>query len=115
MGACLDPRPGTTNHVDMPESARQKNVLQTSRKPFRTKTLRLLPLEKRIFDQACEALNGMERSQLMQEAVIDEAARLGVRWSADPAPPLESSWRYMPQRGGERTAEPVNVNETARC
>jgi hypothetical protein len=69
MGACLDRRSGATHHVDMAESARQIQAVQASRKPFRTKTLRLLPLEKRIFDQACEALNGMERSQLMQEAV----------------------------------------------
>src|SRR5689334_7694812 len=50
-------------------------------KSFRTKTLRLHPLENTIFDQACEALNSMERTQLMQEAVIFEAARLGIRWS----------------------------------
>jgi uncharacterized protein (DUF1778 family) len=67
-------------------------------KSFRTKTLRLHPLENLIFDQACEALNNMERTQLMQEAVIHEAARLGVRWTLEPAPPLTSSWPYMPQR-----------------
>ena len=67
-------------------------------KSFRTKTLRLHPLENLIFDQACEALNNMERTQLMQEAVIFEAARLGVRWTVEPAAPLTSSWPYMPQR-----------------
>ena len=72
---------------------------QEHRKSFRTKTLRLHPLENLIFEQACEALNGMERTQLMQEAVIHEAARLGIRWTVEPAPPLTSSWPYMPQRG----------------
>ena len=67
-------------------------------KSFRTKTLRLHPLENTIIDQACAALNGMERTQLMQEAVIHEAARLGVRWTLEPAPPLTSSWPYMPDR-----------------
>ena len=77
--------------------ARIQSVVE-NRKSFRTKTLRLHPLENMIFDQACEALNNMERTQLMQEAVIHEAARLGVRWSVEPAPPLTSSWPYMPQR-----------------
>jgi uncharacterized protein (DUF1778 family) len=71
---------------------------RAQRKSFRTKTLRMHPLENEIFDQACEALNGMERTQLMQEAVIHEAARLGVRWTVEPAEPLASSWPYMPDR-----------------
>ena len=78
-------------------------------KSFRTKTLRLHPLENQIFDQACEALNKMERTQLMQEAVIFEAARLGIRWSVDPVEPLESSWPYMPQRGDEPTEVRVSI------
>jgi uncharacterized protein (DUF1778 family) len=84
-------------------------VVQAIRKSFRTKTLRLHPLENLIFDQACEALNNMERTQLMQEAVINEATRLGVRWSVNPAPPLTSSWRYMPQRGNEPTEVRVSI------
>ena len=79
------------------------------RKSFRTKTLRLHPLENQIFDQACEALNNMERTQLMQEAVIHEAARLGVRWTVEPAPPLTTSWPYMPQRGDEPTEVRVSI------
>jgi uncharacterized protein (DUF1778 family) len=79
-------------------------------KSFRTKTLRLHPIENLIFDQACEALNGMERTQLMQEAVIHEAARLGVRWTLEPIPPLTSSWPYMPQRGDEPTEERVSIS-----
>ena len=79
------------------------------RKSFRTKTLRLHPIENRIFDQACEALNGMERTQLMQESVIHEAARLGVRWTVEPAPPLTSSWPYMPDRGDEPTEVRVSI------
>ena len=78
-------------------------------KSFRTKTLRLHPLENQIFDQACEALNSMERTQLMQEAVIFEAARLGIRWTVEPAPPLTSSWPYMPQRGDEPTEVRVSI------
>ncbi len=79
------------------------------RTSFRTKTLRLHPLENRIFEQACEALNGMERTQLMQEAVIHEAARLGVRWTAEAAPRLTSSWPYMPDRGDEPTEVRVSI------
>ena len=84
-------------------------AVQEHRKSFRTKTLRLHPLENLVFEQACEALNGMERTQLMQEAVIHEAARLGVRWSVDPAPPLTTSWPYMPQRGDEPTEVRVSI------
>ncbi|ACL64472.1 conserved hypothetical protein [Anaeromyxobacter dehalogenans 2CP-1] len=83
--------------------------VQEHRKSFRTKTLRLHPLENLIFEQACGALNGMERTQLMQEAVIHEAARLGVRWTLEPAPPLTSSWPYMPQRGDEPTEVRVSI------
>ena len=79
------------------------------RKSFRTKTLRLHPLENAIFDQACEALNNMERTQLMQEAVIHEAARLGVRWTMDPVAPLAASWPYLPQRGDEPTEVRVSI------
>jgi hypothetical protein len=84
-------------------------AVQEHRKSFRTKTLRLRPLENLIFEQACEALNGMERTQLMQEAVIHEAARLGVRWALEPAPPLTSSWPFMPQRGDEPTEVRVSI------
>jgi uncharacterized protein (DUF1778 family) len=80
-----------------------------SGKSFRTKTLRLHPLENHIFDQACEALNNMERTQLMQEAVIHEAARLGIRWSVEPPEPLATSWPYMPARGDEPTEVRVSI------
>jgi uncharacterized protein (DUF1778 family) len=78
-------------------------------KSFRTKTLRLHPLENSIIDRACEALNGMERTQLVQEAVISEASRLGVRWTAEPAEPLKKAWRYLPDRGDEPTGVRVSV------
>src|SRR5512138_764851 len=84
-------------------------AVQEDRKSFRTKTLRLHPLENMIFEQACQALNGMERTQLMQEAVIHEAARLGVRWTLEPAPPLTASWPYMPRRGEEPTEVRVSI------
>ena len=78
-------------------------------KSFRTKTLRLHPLENAIFDRACEALNGMERTQLMQEAIISEASRLGIRWTAEPPPPLKAPWRYLPDRGDEPTGVRVSI------
>jgi uncharacterized protein (DUF1778 family) len=78
-------------------------------KSFRTKTLRLHPLENAIFDRACEALNGMERTQLMQEAIISEASRLGIRWTAEPPAPLKTPWRYLPDRGDEPTGVRVSI------
>jgi uncharacterized protein (DUF1778 family) len=78
-------------------------------KSFRTKTLRLHPLENSIIDRACEALNGMERTQLVQEAVISEASRLGIRWTAEPAEPLKTAWPYLPDRGDEPTGVRVSV------
>lgn len=75
------------------------------------KTIRLLAEENRIFDRACDALGGLERGQLMQEAVLFEAFRLGVRYSAERPPPLEKPWPYLPDRGGEDvTAERVSVS-----
>ncbi len=90
--------------------ARIQAVQEQNRKSFRTKTLRLHPLENLIFEQACAALNGMERTQLMQEGVIHEAARLGVRWTVESPPPLRSSWPYMPQRGDEPTEVRVSIS-----
>src|SRR5512147_2553508 len=78
-------------------------------KSFRTKTLRLHPLENAIIDAACEALNGMERTQLVQEAVIFEAARLGIRWTSEVPPPLERPWPSLPDRGDEPTGVRVSV------
>ena len=78
-------------------------------KSFRTKTLRLHPFENAIIDRACEVLNGMERTQLAQEAVLTEAGRLGVRWGDDPMPPLAKSWPYLPKRGGARTGPRVSI------
>lgn len=78
-------------------------------KSFRTKTLRLHPLEDSIFDRACAALNGMERTQLVQEAVLTEASRLGIRWSVEPVQPLAASWPYLPQRGEEPTGARVSI------
>jgi uncharacterized protein (DUF1778 family) len=87
----------------------QVNAVGEGRKSFRTKTLRLHPRENLIFEAACEALNGMERTQLMQEAVIHEAARLGVRWTDERLAPLTSSWPYMPERGDEPTEVRVSI------
>jgi hypothetical protein len=65
------------------------------------KTIRLTRVEDLIFDAACDALGGLERAQLMQEAVLFEAFRLGVRYSASRPPPLEEPWPYLPDRGGD--------------
>jgi hypothetical protein len=69
----------------------------------------MLPLEDSLIDQACRALNGVERSLLVQEAVLVEASRLGVRWSAKPVPPLAGSWPYLPDRGNEVTGERTSI------
>ncbi len=78
-------------------------------KSFRTKTLRLHPLENAIFDAACAAFNGMERTQLRQEAVISEASRLGIYWTEEPPPPLGTDWPYLPDRGEEPTGVRVSI------
>jgi hypothetical protein len=64
------------------------------------KTIRLLSLEDVIFNGACDALGGIERAQLMQEAVLFEAFRLGVRYGDTPAPPLRAPWPFLPDRRG---------------
>jgi hypothetical protein len=73
--------------------------------PFGTsyivKTIRLLNYEDSVFDLACAALGGMERAQLMQEAVLAEAFRLGVRYSVTQPEPLAGPWPYLPDRGGD--------------
>ena len=83
--------------------------------PFGTsyivKTIRLLPIEDSIFDRTCDALGGLERAQLMQEAVLFETFRLGIRYSDTPPPPLTAPWRYLPERGGvDVTAVRVSIS-----
>jgi hypothetical protein len=83
--------------------------------PFGTsyivKTIRLLPVEDSIFDRACDALGGLERAHLMQEAVLFETFRLGIRYSAAPPPPLSSPWPYLPERGGvDVTAVRISIS-----
>ena len=80
-----------------------------SGKPFKNKTIRMHPYENEIIDSACAALNGVERSLLVQEAVHAEASRLGIRWSAESPPPLEVSWPYYPDRGEEATGVRVTI------
>lgn len=67
-------------------------------------------IENAILDQACEALNGIGRSQLMQEAVLFEACRLRVRWSAAPPPAREEPWRYMPDRRRESASIRLGIS-----
>jgi len=77
--------------------------------PFGTsyivKTIRLLSQENMVFDQACVALGDLERAQLMQEAVLFEALRLGVRYGDTRVPPRTGPWRYLPDRGGEEVTD----------
>jgi hypothetical protein len=77
------------------------------------KTIRLLALENLVFDRACEALGGLERAQLMQEAVLFEAFRLGVRFSDSPPPRLKAPWPFLPERGGEDVTD-VRVSISMR-
>lgn len=74
------------------------------------KTIRLLTLEDSIFDRACIALGGLERAQLMQEAVLFEAYRLGVRFGSRPPPPLSGAWPYLPERGDEATGQRISIS-----
>ena len=82
--------------------------------PFGTsyivKTIRLLAIENSVFDQACAALGDMERAQLMQEAVLAEAYRLGVRYSITPPEPLNAPWPYLPDRGEEVTDVRISIS-----
>lgn len=67
-------------------------------------------LENSLLEQACEALNGIERSQLAQEAAVAEASRLGVRWTEEPPPKLKDPWPYLPDRSRESTKLRVSVS-----
>jgi hypothetical protein len=74
------------------------------------KTIRLLAIENLVFDRACEALGGLERAQLMQEAVLFEAFRLGVRFSDSTPPPLKAPWPFLPDRGEDVTDVRVSIS-----
>jgi hypothetical protein len=82
--------------------------------PFGTsyiiKTIRLLSLEDLVIKQACSALGGIERAQLMQEATLFEAFRLGVRFSSERPPRLAGPWPYLPERGHEPTDIRVSIS-----
>jgi len=67
-------------------------------KAFRNKTMRVHPREDALIDRACAALHGVDRSTFMSEAVLFEASRLGVRFTAEPLKPLRTSWPYIPDR-----------------
>jgi hypothetical protein len=81
----------------------------TQGKCYRVKNLRLRILEDSIIERACEALNGVERSMLVQEAVLAETSRLGIRWSGKRPAPLAAPWPYVPERD-ERTGIRVTVS-----
>jgi hypothetical protein len=82
--------------------------------PFGTsyivKTIRLLNYENMVFDEACDALGDLERAQLMQEAVLFECFRLGVRYSVTPPAPLKRPWPYQPTRDGEVTGVRISIS-----
>ena len=73
-------------------------------------TMSVTAEEAAIIDGACEALHGIERSQLVQEAAIAEANRLGLRWSAVQPPPLTQPWVYLPMRGREITSFRLGIS-----
>jgi hypothetical protein len=75
-----------------------------------TKTIRLLPLENSVFNRACDALGSLERAQLMQEAVLFEAFRLGIRYSHSRPSPLKTAWPYLPDRSQEATDFRVSIS-----
>ena len=75
-----------------------------------TKTIRLQPTENAIFDQACDALGGLERAQLMQEAVLFEAFRLGVYFTVNTPEPITQPWPYLPDRSEEPTEARVTIS-----
>jgi hypothetical protein len=66
--------------------------------------------EDSIINRACEALGGLERSQLVQEAALSEANRMGIRWSVDRPPPLTDPWPHLPDRSAEATAVRVTIS-----
>ncbi len=74
------------------------------------KTIRLVAWEIGLIDAACEALGGIERAQLMQEAVQAEAQRLGIRFSAEEPPLLRKAWPYLPERGGPATDVRISIS-----
>jgi hypothetical protein len=74
------------------------------------KTIRLLVYEDMVFDQACDALGNLERAQLMQEAVLFECCRLGVRYSIARPRPLKHPWPYRPTRDGEVTGVRISIS-----
>lgn len=74
------------------------------------KTIRLLAWEIAVIDAACEALGGVERAQLMQEAVQAEAQRLGIRFSAEEPPPMRGRWPYLPERGEPATDVRISIS-----
>ena len=76
---------------------------------FVLRTIRMLPVEHSLITQACAALNGIERSLLVQEAVQWEAARLGICWNTEPSRPLAVPWPYLPDREDEITAARTSI------
>ncbi len=75
-----------------------------------TKTIRMQPAENAVFDQACDALGGLERAQLMQEAVLFEAFRLGAYFTVTPPAALKGPWPYLPDRSEEPTEIRVSIS-----
>ena len=66
--------------------------------------------EVAILDRASEALE-LERTTLFQEGAFFEAYRLGVRWSlGEPPPPLNGTWKFLPDRSSESTSVRVGVS-----
>jgi hypothetical protein len=79
-------------------------------KSYVIKTIRLLTSEDALITQACESLENIERAQLIAEAIITEAYRLGIRFSAAEPAPLKRRWPYAPERAGEVTGARISIS-----
>jgi hypothetical protein len=70
----------------------------------------MLPAESTAFAEACEALGGLERAQLMQEALLFEAFRLGTYFTVGAPEPFKGTWPYLPDRSEEPTEVRVSIS-----
>jgi len=79
--------------------------------PYHRWTLWLNSVELSAIDAACEALHGIGRSQLVHDAAVEEAHRLGFSWTANSEPSaLEEPWPYLPDRSKHSTSKRICVS-----
>ncbi|HTP25385.1 MAG TPA: hypothetical protein VMK12_06955 [Anaeromyxobacteraceae bacterium] len=85
-------------------------MAEKARHPWKRIVIRLLAWEHSIIDQACGALDELERSTLIQEGIVAKANRLGICWSATRPAPLTAPWPYAVERGEQATAARVSIS-----